>query len=73
MIYYIASAGLRYFVQADNQYDVTQLAKKLFDAPEVGPCATRVSEGELVKKVDGHWHFPAAYQPLNERERKAIA
>ena len=25
MIYYIASGGFRYFVEADNQYDVVQL------------------------------------------------
>lgn len=72
-IYYIASNGYRYFVEADNQYDVVQLGKKLFAAPEVGPCATLVNDGELVKKVDGHWHFPAAYQPLNEREKKVTA
>ena len=70
MIYYIASGGYRYFVEADNQYDVVQLGKKLFSAPEVGPCQTRVSDNELIRKVDGHWQFPASYQPLNERERK---
>ena len=70
MIYYIANGGLRYFVEADNQYDVVQLGKQLFDAPEVGPCQTRVSDNELIRKVDGRWQFPAAYEPLSERERK---
>ena len=73
MIYYIANGGLRYFVEADNQYDVVQLGKQLFDAPEVGPCQTRVSDNYLIRKVDGRWRFPAAYEPLNERERNAIA
>ena len=73
MIYYIASGGYRYFVEADNQYDVVQLGKKLFSAPEVGPCQTRVGDNYLIRKVDGHWQFPAAYQPLNERERKVTA
>ena len=73
MIYYIANNGYRYFVEADNQYDVAQLGKQLFDAPEVGPCQTRVSDNELIRKVDGRWQFPAAYEPLNERERNAIA
>ena len=72
-IYYIASGGYRYFVEADNQYDVVQLGKKLFSAPEVGPCQTRVSDNELIRKVGGCWHFPAAYEPLNERERKVTA
>ena len=73
MIYYIASNGYRYFVEADNQYDVVQLGKKLFAAPEVGPCHTRVSDNELIRKVGGRWQIPAAYQPLNEREKKVIA
>ena len=73
MIYYIANGGLRYFVEADNQYDVVQLGKQLFDAPEVGPCQTRVSDNELIRKVDGRWQFPAAYEPLNEKEKKVTA
>ena len=71
MIYYIANGGLRYFVEADNQYDVVQLGKKLFFAPEVGPCQTRVGDNELIRKVGGCWHFPPAYHPLNEQERQA--
>ena len=70
MIYYIASNGLRYFVEADNQYDVVQLGKQLFDAPEVGPCQTRVGDNELIRKIGGHWHFPPAYHPLNKQERQ---
>ena len=69
MIYYIANGGLRYFVEAENQYDVIQLGKQLFDAPEVGPCATRVSDNELIRKVGGRWHFGKFYEPLNEKER----
>ena len=70
MIYYIASNGYRYFVEADNQYDAVQLGKQLFDAPEVGPCQTRVGDNELIRKVGGHWHFPPAYHPLNKQERQ---
>ena len=73
MIYYIASGGYRYFVEADNQYDVVQLGKQLFGAPEVGPCQTCVSDNELVRKVGGYWQFPAAYHPLNEKEKKVTA
>ena len=70
MICYIASGGYRYFVEADNRYDVVQLGKRLFASPEVGPCQTRVGDNELIRKVGGRWHFPAVYQPLSERERK---
>ena len=73
MIYYIASNGYRYFVEANKHYDVTKLARKLFDTFEVGRCHTRVSDNELIRKVGGRWQIPAAYQPLNERERKVTA
>lgn len=68
MIYYIANGGLRYFVEADNQYDVVQLGKKLFSAPEVGPCQTRVSDNELIRKIGGKWAVPPAYRPLTQLE-----
>ena len=70
MIYYIASNGYRYFVEANKHYDVTKLARKLFDTFEVGRCHTRVSDNYLIRKVDGRWKIPAAYEPLNEKEKK---
>ena len=35
-IYYIASGGYRYFVEADNQYDVVQLGKNYSPPPKLG-------------------------------------